>query len=522
MSEIYRTILSFLLVLGLACGDDSAALDAEQLDAPSDAVLDTPSDGRLDADPSDAPADTSRDTNITFDELKAFPTAYGAGAYTTGGRGGQVIHVTTLEWDAPGGLLEAIETTGPRTIVFDVSGVIDMSTRHRGAIVTAGLVGGARTDIYDNLTIAGQSAPEGGITLQGGNFVLNQLNNVIIRYIRFRNGGDTTQNDDTFSCTGCRDVILDHCTFSHGGDEALDFTSAAVEREVTNLTVQYSFMQDSKTGAILGDCTQFSNSNISSVRNLWSNISHRFPNTCGGGQHDIINNVIFNHKTRGVRFTGAHNVNLIGNYFRTSDAGIRQPSWFPSPASIAIRMHKVQVTDDIDQVRIFSSDTFITGQPQVTDERELFSAFVTSTTANENDPVPARYFVDAAYPILGASYEVLSAEDAYALVAEEAGATRYLNADGSVGIYRDDKDTADVLVMRNDTYGGEFYTPWSMIDYPELPSNTRPAGYDTDGDGMPNEWEALVGLNPDIDDSAADRNSDGYTNLEEFLYQVDL
>ena len=82
----------------------------------------------------------------------AFPTAKGAGAYSVGGRGGQVIHVTTLDWDAPGGLKEAIQTTGPRIIVFDVSGVIDATSQ-------AGFSDIINGSEYDNLTIAGQTAP---------------------------------------------------------------------------------------------------------------------------------------------------------------------------------------------------------------------------------------------------------------------------------------------------------------------------------------------------------------------------
>lgn len=523
-SAYTRVLRSFFCCALFACSDpesvtDAGTADASELDAGDSGAADTFQPDALEPDAS-APDASAPDP---IGELKAFPSALGAGAYVTGGRGGQVIHVTTLDWEAPGGLQEAIQTTGPRTIVFDVSGVIDMTSRNRGAIINGAMVGGGRTSDWDNMTIAGQTAPEGGITLQGGNFVIRDVNNVIIRYLRFRNGGETTQNDDAFSFAGSRDLIVDHCTVSHGGDEAIEFTSGAVERDETNFTLQYSFLQDSKTGAIFGDCTQGTASEVSTLRNLWSNISHRFPNTCGIGQHDVINNVIYNHKNRALRLTGAHDANVINNYYATSDQGIRQPSWF-SDGSIRIRMNKIQVTDDAEHVTIYSAGTYITGErtSPMSDDRDLFTAFVTSTVGEENDQVPDRYFVDAPYDLLGAPYEILSAEDAYALVAAEAGAIHFLNADGSVGFFRDPKDTADVQTMRDDSYSGEFYTARDSIPYPVIPSNTRPDGFDTDRDGMPDEWENLVGLDPDADDSADDRNDDGYTNLEEYLYQVDL
>ena len=146
----------------------------------------------------------------------AFPTAIGAGAYTSGGRGGQVIHVTTLDWDAAGGLKEAIQTTGARTIVFDVSGEIDASQETAFSILING-------STYDNLTIAGQSAPDGGITIITGEFMFANMDNVIIRYVRFRQQLSGTQ--DPLKFLGVGNFILDHCTFSHGADEGIDINN---------------------------------------------------------------------------------------------------------------------------------------------------------------------------------------------------------------------------------------------------------------------------------------------------------
>src|SRR5690606_18927279 len=121
---------------------------------------------------------------IANSQQLAFPSAKGAGAYTTGGRGGQVIHVTTLNWSGPGSLKAALQTTGPRTIVFDVSGEIVVSDNYFE------LYGE-----YSNFTLAGQTAPHGGITIRTGYFSLTNVNNAIIRYIRFRDKGTPTGTD---------------------------------------------------------------------------------------------------------------------------------------------------------------------------------------------------------------------------------------------------------------------------------------------------------------------------------------
>ena len=115
-------------------------------------------------------------TNITLishAQQLSFPTAKGAGAYATGGRGGQVIHVTTLDWDAPGGLKAALQTTGARTIVFDVSGEIDATQESEWSVLLQG-------SQYDNITIAGQTAPHGGITIKVSWFQFWDVDNIII------------------------------------------------------------------------------------------------------------------------------------------------------------------------------------------------------------------------------------------------------------------------------------------------------------------------------------------------------
>jgi len=446
-------------------------------------------------------------------ELKAFPSAKGAGADATGGRGGRVIHVTTLDWSAPGGLREAITTAEPRIIVFDVSGEIDATAETAWEAMIVG-------SEYNDMTIAGQSAPEGGISIRTSEFSFNDVDNIVIRYLRFR--ATTGSAQDTVSFVGTSDVVVDHCTISHGGDEAFSITASATGKQFGNATLQRSFIQDSKTGSIMGDCTGATEGDFTIVDNLWSGVSHRFPNICGRGRYDAVNNVVYNHKWRTLNFNGVNQTNVLNNYFKPSANGLRQ-SGYAGTGSIADYMYKVDVNDDSEHLLIHAAGTYITGErtSPMPDDRDLFTAFVGSTVP-EGDPVPDRYFVDSAYSLAGKQFTVKSAEQAYDDVLQDVGANKYLNADGSVGSYLDPKDAADIEMVRSDTYDGSFYTDWNLIPHPTVPTNVRASDYDTDRDGMPDAWEQAHGLDANVDDSAGDRDSDGYTNVEEFLNQVDF
>ena len=157
-------------------------------------------------------------TVIEEDALKAYPGVEGYGAYSAGGRGGQVYHVTTLAHDGEGSLTYGLEQVqGARTIVFDVGGVIDLTDLGRPIAI--------KGEKYSNVTVAGQSAPYPGITLKGWGLTVSSAHDVIIRNIRIRIGDVFADNEvnqsDPLSIGSSKNVVIDHCTLQWAID--MDF-----------------------------------------------------------------------------------------------------------------------------------------------------------------------------------------------------------------------------------------------------------------------------------------------------------
>ena len=452
----------------------------------------------------------------------AFPSAKGAGAYTTGGRGGQVIHVTTLDWNAPGGLKEAIQTPGPRIIVFDVSGVIDATSQGGFSDVINGAT-------YDNLTIAGQTAPSGGITILTSEFRFRNVDNVIIRYIRFRranSGLSGPHSQDATWFINNNNFIIDHCVFSHGNDEAgsFAFSSGAMD----NITIQNSFFQDSKTGCIIG--VNGDDGDFSFINNVFSGISHRFPNHKGDGRADIIGNVIYNWKERLVRLgdNGTYNgqANVINNYYKGSVAGLHRPGWFPNYNISVNRLNRLQVNNSSTGL-IYSAGSYIVGQretPQA-DDSDMWSIFDGSNLSGYSvgSPVPASFFSNSQFDLLGPNFPVQAATDYFdqLILQGDVGAYKTLNADGTGNEYRDTYDTDHLSMIINDTYSGAFYDSRADLTYPIIPENSRPADFDSNNDGMPDVWKISRGYLPS-DDLSSFVWPSGYVGVEEYLNEIDL
>lgn len=281
------------------------------------------------------PAAAQAQAQAQAEQLPAFPGAVGWARNTPGGRGGRILRVTTLAGDGPGSFREAVAQKGPRIIVFEVAGTIDLDRRDI-----------AVTEPF--LTIAGQTAPNPGITfIRGGMDVVTH--DVVIQHIRIRSG-DAGQERlsgwevDSFSTnTGAHDVIVDHCTFMWGTDENMSASGArfigdtpddwrrAVSHRITfsnnimaeGLRASSHAKGEHSKGSLIHDNVN----DVLFVNNLWSSHMERHPLIKGGGRVAQVNNLIYNpghfavhyylapQEWRGKPYQNGH-LALVGNVMR--------------------------------------------------------------------------------------------------------------------------------------------------------------------------------------------------------------
>ena len=435
-------------------------------------------------------------TPPTDGKLTAFPKAIGAAAYATGGRGGAVLHVTTLDWnDNKGSLKWAMKQTYPRTVVFDVSGEIDASAESQWDYFMSGTK-------YNDLTIAGQTAPEGGITLKTSVLFIHNIDNVIIRYVRFRRSQSNWFKSSPLWLRGCSNVVLDHITTSHGGDKAFDLSSS--DGVSGNITIQNSFFQNSGNGIILGTDTREEKEplsdagNFTIANNVYMNISHRTPNPQGNGQYDIINNVVYNWKERLIRITQEGTYNIINNYYKPAKDGLKRNGWYKDAAIGANRLQKLQAQTYHNPL-IYTTGNIIVGQRDVpqTDDSDMWVYFAGSGSSfTENQPVASKYFTDKPFDLVGKAFEIQTATQAYNTILNDVGANKTLNADGSITHYQDTSDENGINTIQNDAFvarsdiatAGTFYPEISDIPFPVIPNNTRPASFYISNAHIPEAW----------------------------------
>ena len=252
--------------------------------------------------------------------IPAFPGAEGFGAISKGGRGGQVLEVTTLADSGPGSLRAALEADGPRMVVFRVAGIIELED--------------AIHIQHPYLTVAGQTAPGGGILLKGRDNTLLRLrkgvHDVVIRYLRLRNGSGKADGSgyDNLMITGAHNVVMDHVSMSWSTDENASMHRKATYEPIYNITVQRSIMAEGLAGhsngmLVAGDA-DYSNpnqiveawrgvSNLSIHHNLFAHNTHRNPRVKSGGAQ-VINNVIYNWKHRIGMTTRGSVIDMINNF----------------------------------------------------------------------------------------------------------------------------------------------------------------------------------------------------------------
>ena len=490
-------------------------------------------------------------------DVPAFPGAEGHGRYaTTGGRGGKVYHVTNLNDSGTGSLRWALSQAGPRTIVFDVSGYIDLKSN---------------LAITSNTTIAGQTAPGSGITLRYYTIELTKCDNVIIRFIRFRRSQVKNVNDGADATWGRyrKNIILDHCSFSWSIDEVASFY------DNRNFTMQWCNVTEalanpghskgahSYGGIWGGKEASFHHNFIAHVQNRaprfngaryeWKGYDQtRYPNAIQAEIVDFRNCVMYNWGNGNGCYGGPGGgyINMVNNYYKAG----------PGTKS-KTRVTQVSVADNSNggdtphmgyASRYYINGNYVTaastpenydwkgviydnglstinGEKYIKDADHLYGE--EQTYVKDADGVDCiRLRIDE--PVATGDVTTHSAKEAFDKVLAYCGAS----------LYRDEVDARLVEEAKTGTttYTGAIAKTAGILDvindpsaatadeqtasYPELVNEVRPDGYDSDKDGMPDEWEMLNGLDPnDASDAITytlDTERGWYTNLEVYLNSV--
>ena len=446
-------------------------------------------------------------------KIPAFPGADGAGKYTTGGAGGKVYTVTSLADDGSEGTLRwAINKTGPRTIVFAVSGIIELKSPLN---VNKG-----------DVTIAGQTAPGDGMCLKNYTFGV-QADNVIVRFIRSRMGADIKKKGDD-AMNGYkhhRNIIIDHCSMSWSTDECATFY------DNSNFTLQWCLISESLANSIHekgahGYGGIWGGQKASFHHNLLAHHTNRVPRLCGSRytgkpeeeKVELFNNVVYNYGNDGAYAGEGGSYNFLNNYYK--------PGPFTATKSSYKRLFTAYADDGKHENKKGTHGVFFfegnymdpTCSKLDNKKRKVLMEVNKDNAAGlviKNDFAPvSEVLADKAFDI--AEHTSLQpAWDAFESVLAFAGAS----------FKRDKHDAriADEVRKGTYTYEGSHGSTLGMIDQPsdvggwgEYKQLLPPV--DTDGDGMPDEWEKAHGLNPnDASDGAIYTLDASYTNLEVYL-----
>jgi pectate lyase len=430
----------------------------------------------------------------------AFPEAEGFGSQAKGGRGGQVIEVTNLDDAGSGSLRAAIQANGPRIVVFRVAGTIALNS----SLVIANPF----------ITVAGQTAPGGGVTLRAMSanvdaLILIQTHDVVVRYLTFRAGPAAVADDMEIFASSSHDtynVVVDHNSMSWAVNRDL-----ATWYDVHDLTIQWNIFSEGlncsihpkgchSKGVLIGGYASDENKNqpgaknISFHHNLMAHNAERAPYIEAAGVIDVVNNVAydpsgtFSHIDM-VDQLAPDLVNYVGNFYK------------PGP--------NTEVKYGIRALDPGAQGAQIFAQGNIGPHRENDSL----PDINIVDPDSRQFVVSTPFP--AAAITTTTAAQAYDRVLGDAGASQGLNCDGTSFVRRDAIDTRIVNDVKNGT--------GKIIDNPSQVGgwlSIAPAAPcdDADHDGMPDAWEQRYGLNPsDPSDGPQDANGNGYTNVEEFL-----
>ncbi len=444
-------------------------------------------------------------TGIAQDgELPAFPGAEGSGKYVSGGRGGKVIYVTTIEDNNnKGSLRYAVNQSGPRVIMFKVSGTIKLLSRLNIS--------------NPNITIAGQTAPGDGITLRDYPVVVN-TNNVIIRFIRFRMGDEKAQQDDALSGRRFENIIIDHCSMSWSTDECASF----YDNEF--FTLQWSILSESLRNSVHekgkhGYGGIWGGQDVSFHHNLLAHHDSRNPRFCGSRYSnkpelelvDYRNNVIYNWSSNSAYGAEGGKYNLVNNYYKAGPA---------TPSSKQGRIIQADADDGTNNQpkgnygTFYVNGNYMTKSAAVTNDNWQ-GVIMGSTFANYAPEITKENLKsETVFPF--AQVTTHSAEKAYEKIINFCGASLKRDSVDLRIIHDVSTGTATFSNGGNGSTNGLIDTQSAVGGWPVLHTADAPA--DTDEDGMPDEWENAHDLNPNDDSDAQLKSVDGeYPNIEVYI-----
>lgn len=459
-------------------------------------------------------------------QYPAFPGAEGFARYTTtGGKGGVVKHVTNLNDKGTGSFRAAVSGSEKKIVVFDVSGEISLASN---------------LTIGDNTTVEGQTAPGEGVTVR--HYTIGVGNNCIVRFIRFRRGQEKDVNDgaDAATTRNKSNIIFDHCSFSWSIDEVASFY------DNNNFTLQWCTIGEPLNNAghnkgAHGYGGIWGGKGASFHHNLLIHCNNRVPrfngarydwqgydkskyaNTVMAERVDFRNCVMFNWGGGGCYGgPGGGFINMINNYYKAGPATSNKnrvttctlgaegnSSGYPKYWGL--------------YSRYFINGNYVDGyganydwQGVVTDDG---SKTCTDTGGYYGEGEGATISIVMDEAIEAGEVTTHKAETAYEKVVYYAGAS--LQKDMVDVRYEDE------VISGTATYKGSVTNKPGLLDVVadqgtySVEKASRPTGFDTDKDGMPDAWEIANGLNPNSDADAKGYDIDSkkrvYTNLEVYL-----
>ena len=417
--------------------------------------------------------------------IVAFPGAEGFGCQATGGRGGSVYKVTNLNNTGAGSFRNGVKSSNT-TVIFSTGGTVTLDTRCNSSAV--------------NMTLAGQTAPGGGFCVRNGDMWFSNSSNLVIRYTRFRlgryAGTDSTGNYfDTFTLKNTAGAIVDHCSASWSGDECLSVTDPS-----NNVTVQWCLISEGCNWNGHGYGSLISSDAVNGQQswhhNIWAHQAGRNPRAASRNNQtflcDIVNNVIYDwgHTSGDFGVWAGYysgekiNLNWVNNY---SIAGLDSTG----------------KTTVVLSSGVSTSNIYIGSGNLIDSDRDTTRDGTTVTWSN----------LAGTYTKKTSAYTI----PAWAAVTTDTSATAYTNIMSGVGATKPSRDSVDTRVLNDVTNmtGHNINGESDVGGWPTLAAGSAPT--DTDGDGMPDAWETANGTNPNVADNNGDIDSDGYTNLEEYL-----